>query len=163
MRGTASRSATHPAVVSPDGTYIASLTSQNLYIQHAASLTPAFTFPLPLTPRIPPESTLQWSATSSHVTLLSPSLIQVFSLLSPDAKVQLSNGSGSLGRIVATDLVSAQSKPHLLVLWEFGRIGLRDLATGRATELGDAKTGGRGNPWAVRRVEGQGEGTMVSF
>lgn len=140
------------AAVSPCGTYVASLTPHNLSIQSATTLLPAYTFPL--TPKQLPDPsvvTIQWASSSTHIILLSAQALHIFSLASPDLKINLTNGSSALGRILAADILAHNSRtPSALVFWEFGRTTLWDLTSGRATELGDAKTTSRGHPWALR-------------
>ena len=152
------------AIPSPSGEYIASLTQQHLYIQWAHSLNPAYTFPLDNDSgkSVADISTLQWSANSSHIVLLYTQGILVFSLNDTALKTQISNGSGGLGKIVAADFVGDVGREQILVMWEFGRVNVWDLNNGRGHELGDAKMGGRGNPWAVRRQEGKTEGKEPS-
>ncbi|KAF2148477.1 hypothetical protein K461DRAFT_297891 [Myriangium duriaei CBS 260.36] len=146
---------TQHASPSPCGRYIASLTPQNLHIQSALSLSPTHLFPLPANLKLPPDTSLQWSPTSSHILLLSSQSVHVFSLANPDSKTHVNNGSGGLGKIIAAELLADGTQ--LMVVWEFGRVGMWDLASGRATEVGDLKMGGRGNPWAFRRDAGRAE------
>ena len=147
------------AVASPCGTYIASVTQQHLYVQWANSLAPAFTFPLD-DQAVKPKAdaaTLQWSAASSHVILISSQAINIFSLQDTALKTCISNGSGGLGKIIATDILGGVGQDQIMVLWEFGRVNFWDLNSGKGVELGEAKTGGRGTSWAVRRRQGKTE------
>ena len=89
--------------------------------------------------------------------LLSPQAVHIFSLLDGAQKVHISDGSGSLGKIIATEIIGDDGHQQAVVVFEFGRINLWDLSTGRGTEIGEAKMGGRGNPWIVRRVPGKTE------
>ncbi|KAL1296766.1 hypothetical protein AAFC00_000231 [Neodothiora populina] len=172
------------AVPSPNGQYVASITLNHLYIQYAHSLETAFTFPLtpdrasskPSRPNTRSSAnlqskssvatsldsvTIQWSHTSEHILLISPSGLGVFSLANTERRVRISNGSAGLGRIVAADMVGLrQGGEQVLVVWEFGRVAVWDFSTGRAAEeLGDLKIGGGrlSSAWGVRRIEGKVE------
>ncbi|TKX19378.1 hypothetical protein C1H76_8564 [Elsinoe australis] len=150
----------HFAVPSPCGLYVASLTQQNLYVQYASSLLPAFTFPLddPSQPKIVAENqSIQWSSSSNYLMMVSTQGVHAYSLQDSTINIHVSNGSASLGKIQAAEILSDGSKAQLMVVWEFGRVNLWDLSTGRATEVGDLKMGGKGNPWALRRCKGRPE------
>lgn len=147
------------AIPSPCGNYIASVTQQHLYIQWTGSLAPAYTFPLDglQTKNAAETSTIQWSASSMHVILLASQAVHLFSILDSAQKIHISNGSGSLGKIIAVEIIGNPGQEQAVVVFEFGRVNLWDLSTGRSTEVGDAKMGGRGNPWTVRKVSGKTE------
>lgn len=89
--------------------------------------------------------------------LSAPQAVHIFSLLGGSQKVHISNGSGSLGKIIAAEIIGDEGRQQAVVVFEFGRVNLWDLNTGRGTEIGEAKMGGRGNPWTVRRVSGKTE------
>ncbi|GAB7349699.1 hypothetical protein MBLNU459_g0442t1 [Dothideomycetes sp. NU459] len=155
--------ATTYAVPSPSGLYIASLTPQHLDVQYASSFETAFTFPSPAsgssttrpTGTEPSTPSIQWSLSSSLILLTTSQNIHVFSLADPDRKVKIANGSGGLGRIAAVDVVGDDD--HVLLVWEFGRVGLWDLHQGRLNEIGEVKMTGssRSSLWAVRRTSGK--------
>lgn len=138
------------------------MTPQHLYVQWAHSLAPAYTFPLEGengTRSIAETSTLQWSARSSHLLLLSTQGITIFALHDTALKIHVANGSGGLGKIAAADFVGDVGAEQVMVVWEFGRVNMWDLSTGKGYEIGEAKLGGiRGNSWAVRRLENKTEG-----
>ncbi|PNS18219.1 hypothetical protein CAC42_7588 [Sphaceloma murrayae] len=148
----------HFAVPSPCGTYLASLTQQNLYVQYSKSLAPAFTFPLddPAQPKIVAENqSLQWSTSSTYLMMVSTQGVHAYSLQDAALNIHVANGSASLGKIHAAEILSDHGREQLMVVWEFGRVNLWDFSTGRATEIGDVKMGGRGSPWAIRRSRGR--------
>ncbi|KAF1343846.1 hypothetical protein BDV97DRAFT_373415 [Delphinella strobiligena] len=165
------------AVPSPNGQYIASQTANHLYIQYANSLETAFTFPLTTSPSSSSTSisstatrsnvvaTIQWSHTSTHVLLITSQNISLFSLSDHDRKVRISNGSGGLGRIVAAEMMGlGQGLEQVIVVWEFGRVAVWDVQSGRAAEeLGEVKlaSGKLSSGWSIRRVEGKTEGEMA--
>ncbi|KAF2222698.1 hypothetical protein BDZ85DRAFT_264084 [Elsinoe ampelina] len=160
MEGSQAFQSCHFAVPSPCGTYIASLTQQNLYVQYAISLSPAFTFPLdePSQPTIVAENqSLQWSPQSTFLMLVSTQGVHAYSLQDSSVNIHVSNGSGSLGKIYAAEVLSDSGREQLMVVWEFGSVNLWDLSTGRATEIGDLKMGGKTSPWALRRQKGRPE------
>ncbi|KAG8630228.1 hypothetical protein KVT40_001847 [Elsinoe batatas] len=160
MEGSQAFQSCHFAVPSPCGTYIASLTQQNLYVQYADSLSPAFTFPLddPSQPKIVAENqSLQWSPQSTFLMLVSTQGVHAYSLLDSSVNIHVSNGSGSLGKIHAAEVLADSGREQLMVIWEFGRVNLWDLSIGRATEIGDLKMGGKSSPWALRRQKGRPE------
>ncbi|KAF4550607.1 Hypothetical protein D9617_16g013950 [Elsinoe fawcettii] len=160
MEGSQAFQSCHFAVPSPCGLYIASLTQQNLYVQYARSLSPAFTFPLddPSQPKIIAENqSIQWSPQSTYLMLVSTQGVHAYSLQDSSINIHVSNGSGSLGKIHGAEVLSDSGREQLMVVWEFGRVNLWDLATGRALEVGDLKMGGKGNPWALRRQQGRSE------
>ncbi|GAB7343879.1 hypothetical protein MBLNU457_1839t2 [Dothideomycetes sp. NU457] len=135
------------------------VTQQHLYIQWAHSLAPAYTFPLDglQTKNAAETSTIQWSASSTHVILLAAQGVHIFSILDTAEKIHISNGSGSLGKIIAVEIIGDAGREQAVVVFEFGRVNFWDLSTGRSAEIGEAKMGGRGNPWSVRRVPGKTE------
>ena len=61
----------------------------------------------------------------------------------------MKNGSAGLGRIAQTEVVGE----WVVVVWEFGRVGVFEVGTGRVTEVGECKTGiwGLRSAWGVRR------------
>ena len=84
--------------------------------------------------------------------------VHVFSLNDPSLDIHVSNGSAGLGKISAVDVLGNAGREQLLVIWEFGRVMTWDLSTGRASEIGDVKMGGKTPLWSVRRVKGRTEG-----
>lgn len=59
-----------------------------------------------------------------------------------------------------------QGVEQVMVVWEFGRVGVWDIATGHtAEELGDVKLGSGklGGGWAIRREEGKAEGNVFRW
>lgn len=78
----------------------------------------------------------------------------------PEWKIKISNGSGGLGRVVSVDVVGDDE--HVLVVWEFGRVGLWDLQNGRLNEIGEVKMTGssRSSLWGMRRTAEKADGTI---
>lgn len=89
--------------------------------------------------------------------LLAAQGVHIFSLLDTEQKIHISNGSGSLGKIIAVEVIGDVGREQAVVVFEFGRVNFWDISTGRNTEVGEAKLGGRGNPWSVRKVPGKTE------
>lgn len=103
--------------------------------------------------------TLRWSGDSRSLLALSVHHVHIFSLDAPARKVHITNGSGALGRIVTADVLAGGNAA--LVVWEFGRLGHWDLATGRLVEIGNVKLGGLPSVKAgvaLRAIEGRAEG-----
>jgi len=86
--------------------------------------------------------------------LLSENQILIYSLQDSTLTVTISNGSGSLGKIASVEVLTGGQNDLIMVVWEFGRVNVWDVTTGRATELGDVKIGLKRNPWVVRRRDG---------
>jgi hypothetical protein len=150
---------------SPDGHYIAGLTPDHLYVYYTATLTIACSFPLDSantpTTRSTETPTLHWTPCSLSVVLQTSSLVSLYSLANTASRVKLANGSASLGRIASVDVFGE----NVVVVWEFGRVGIFEVGRGRVTELCDLKTG-LGNlksAWGIRRVKGKAEGIFYFY
>lgn len=115
---------------------------------------------LDLKTRVQPKDViaLKWSNNSAFVAILSPQLIEVLSLDDDAHRIRIDNGSGGLGRFASADFVGDD---HLLVIWEFGKTKLWNLANGKGTELGELKTRCEGRNWAMRPKEGGGTETLA--
>ncbi|KAH0260464.1 hypothetical protein KCU91_g14612, partial [Aureobasidium melanogenum] len=151
-------STTH-ASPSPDGHYIAGLTPDHLYVYYTATLTIASSFSLDNsnvpTTRSTETPTLHWMPCSLSIILQTSSYVSLHSLANTASRVKIANGSASLGRIASADVFGE----NVFVVWEFGRIGVFEIARGRVTEVGELKTGigSLKSAWGIRRVKGRAE------
>ncbi|KAK6001849.1 hypothetical protein QM012_002339 [Aureobasidium pullulans] len=151
-------STTH-ASPSPDGHYIAGLTADHLYIYYTATLTIASSFSLdnPSAPTTRSTETpiLHWTPCSLSIVLQTSTYVSIYSLANTASRVRIANGSASLGRIASVDVFGE----NVFVVWEFGRVGIFDVARGRVTEVGELKTGigSLKSAWGIRRVKGRAE------
>ncbi|KAH0352866.1 hypothetical protein KCU81_g1733, partial [Aureobasidium melanogenum] len=151
-------STTH-ASPSPDGHYIAGLTPDHLYVYYTATLTIASSFPLDNsnapTTRSTETPTLHWTPCSLSIILQTSSYVSLHSLANTASRVKIANGSASLGRIASVDVFGE----NVFVVWEFGRVGVFEIARGRVTEIGELKTGigSLKSAWGIRRVKGRAE------
>ncbi|KAG9750730.1 hypothetical protein KCU73_g6501, partial [Aureobasidium melanogenum] len=151
--------ATTHASPSPDGHYIAGLTPDHLYVYYTATLTIASSFPLDNsnapTTRSTETPTLHWTPCSLSIILQTSSYVSLYSLANTASRVKIANGSASLGRIANVDVFGE----NVFVVWEFGRIGIFEIARGRVTEVGELKTGigSLKSAWGIRRVKGKAE------
>ncbi|KAI5197355.1 hypothetical protein E4T39_07352 [Aureobasidium subglaciale] len=70
-------------------------------------------------------------------------------------RVKIANGSASLGRIASVDVFGED----IVVVWEFGRVGIFEVGRGRVTEIGELKTGigSLKAAWGIRRIKGKAE------
>ncbi|KAK1810385.1 hypothetical protein LTR12_015265 [Friedmanniomyces endolithicus] len=92
-------------------------------------------------------SALKWSSDSKNIAIVSNKLVEIQAVEGHAHPTRIENGSGSLGRFVATDFVG---RHHLLTFWEFGRAKIWDLSTGKGTDFGDLKTTGDEPAWQQR-------------
>ncbi|KAG9602828.1 hypothetical protein KCU86_g8694, partial [Aureobasidium melanogenum] len=151
--------ATTHALPSPDGHYIAGLTPDHLYVYYTATLTIASSFLLDNsntpTTRSTETPTLHWTPCSLSIILQTSSYVSLYSLANTATRVKIANGSASLGRIASVDIFGE----NVFVVWEFGRIGIFEVARGRVTEVGELKTGigSLKSAWGIRRVKGRAE------
>ncbi|THW84434.1 hypothetical protein D6D15_08875 [Aureobasidium pullulans] len=151
-------STTH-ASPSPDGHYIAGLTPNHLYVYYTSSLTIACSFPLDHlntpTTRSVEAPTLHWTPCSLSIILQTSSYVSLHSLANTSSRVKIANGSASLGRIASVDVFGED----VVVVWEFGRVGIFEVGRGRVTEIGELKTGigSLRSAWGIRRVKGKAE------
>ncbi|CAD0095892.1 unnamed protein product [Aureobasidium vineae] len=152
--------ATTHASPSPDGHYIAGLTPDHLYVYYTATLTIASSFPLDNsnapTTRSTETPALHWTPCSLSILLQTSSYVSLFSLANTASRVRIANGSASLGRIASADVFGE----NIIVVWEFGRVGILEVARGRVTEIGELKTGlgSLKSAWGIRRLRGKVEG-----
>jgi hypothetical protein len=150
---------------SPDGHYIAGLTPDHLYIYYTSTLTIACSFPLDtsntLTTRSTETPTLHWTPCSLSIILQTSSLVSLYSLANTASRVKITNGSASLGRIASVDVFGE----NVVVVWEFGRVGIFEVGRGRVTEVCELKTGlgSLKSAWGIRRVKGKAEGMFCSY
>lgn len=162
--------ATTYAVSSPNTHYIASLTSTHLNIHYTRSLAVAASFNLPTlrspspvtrssNTTISSASEIYWSPDSLSLLLISPTGVSVFGLADTNAHTRISNGSGGLGRIAAAEVFGK----NVVVVWEFGRVGVCEMGRGRVVEISELKTGigGLRNIWSIRRIEEKVEGMFL--
>ncbi|THV81858.1 hypothetical protein D6D26_10305, partial [Aureobasidium pullulans] len=144
---------------SPDGHYIAGLTPNHLYVYYTSSLTIACSFPLDHlntpTTRSVEAPTLHWTPCSLSIILQTSSYVSLHSLANTSSRVKIANGSASLGRIASVDVFGED----VVVVWEFGRVGIFEVGRGRVTEIGELKTGigSLRSAWGIRRVKGKAE------
>lgn len=154
--------ATTHASPSPDGHYIAGLTPDHLYVYYTATLTIASSFPLDNsnapTTRSTETLTLHWAPCSLSIILQTSSYVSLHSLANTASRVKIANGSASLGRIASVDVFGE----NVFVVWEFGRVGVFEIARGRVTEVGELKTGigSLKSAWGIRRAKGKAEGVF---
>jgi len=92
-------------------------------------------------------SALKWSSDSTNIAIVSNKLVEVQAVEGHAHPTRIENGSGSLGRFAAADFVG---RHHLLTFWEFGRVKIWDLSTGKGTDLGELKTTGDEPAWQQR-------------
>ncbi|KAI4750912.1 hypothetical protein E4T52_16520 [Aureobasidium sp. EXF-3400] len=71
------------------------------------------------------------------------------------SRVKIANGSASLGRIASVDVFGE----NIVVVWEFGRVGIFEVGRGRVTEVCELKTGigSLKSAWGIRRVKDKAE------
>lgn len=142
---------------SPCGTYVASLSrsQDHIYVQWTDSLFPAFTFTLQSTAPSAAQTqsgtserkTLQWTPDSTHLLLITPREVRLFSLADTAIKRHVSNGTGGLGNIIAAEVLGE----HLVVAWEFGNLQQWNISSGRGSECGHVRIDETGRPmWALR-------------
>ncbi|KAF2231388.1 WD40 repeat-like protein, partial [Viridothelium virens] len=132
------------ALPSPSGTHIASLTSSQLHIRssRSLSLTRSFSLHSSLGAGSRPSSRtallLRWSSTSKRILVASAESICVYSLLDSKWRAHVSNGSGSMGRIINAEFGSDDDE---VLMWtEFGAsLTVWDLRTGKSIEIRDPK------------------------
>ncbi|KAI4730621.1 hypothetical protein E4T49_01521 [Aureobasidium sp. EXF-10728] len=148
---------------SPDGHYIAGLTTDHLYVYYTATLTIASSFPLdnsnaPTTRSTEPPA-IHWTPCSLSIILQTSSHVSLYSLANTASRVKIANGSASLGRIASADVFGE----NIVVVWEFGRVGIFEVARGRVTEIGELKTGlgSLKSAWGIRRLKGKVEETVL--
>jgi hypothetical protein len=148
---------------SPDGHYIAGLTPDHLYVYYTANLTIACSFSLDNsntpTTRSTETPTLHWTPCSLSIILQTSSLVSLCSLANTASRVKIANGSASLGRIASVDVFGE----NVVVVWEFGRVGIFEVGRGRVTEVCELKTGlgSLKSAWGIRRVKGKAEGMFL--
>lgn len=84
--------------------------------------------------------------------------MSLYSLANTASRVKIANGSASLGRVASVDVFGE----NVFVVWEFGRVGVFEIARGRVTEVGELKTsiGSLKSAWGIRRVKGRAEGVF---
>ncbi|KAI5197821.1 hypothetical protein E4T38_07788 [Aureobasidium subglaciale] len=151
-------STTH-ASPSPDGHYIAGLTPDHLYVYYASTLTIASSFPIDNSTAPTTRSTeapvIHWTPCSLSVILQTSSHVSLYSLANTSSRVKIANGSASLGRIAIVDVFGED----VVVVWEFGRVGIFEVGRGRVTEIGELKTGigSLKAAWGIRRIKGKAE------
>ncbi|KAI5242763.1 hypothetical protein E4T42_07611 [Aureobasidium subglaciale] len=151
-------STTH-ASPSPDGHYIAGLTPDHLYVYYASTLTIASSFPIDNSTAPTTRSTeapvIHWTPYSLSVILQTSSHVSLYSLANTSSRVKIANGSASLGRIAIVDVFGED----VVVVWEFGRVGIFEVGRGRVTEIGELKTGigSLKAAWGIRRIKGKTE------
>lgn len=155
--------ATTHAASSPNGHYIAGLTHDHLYIYYTNTLALAASFPLdtsatPIT-RSAESPTLHWTPSSLGIILQTSSSVTLYSLANTASRIRIANGSAGLGRIAAVDVFGE----NVVVIWEFGRVGLFETNRGRVTEVAELKTGigGLRAAWGIRRVKEKAEGKFL--
>lgn len=90
---------------------------------------------------------IRWSSDSSQIAVVSPQTIEVVNLDDDQRKIRFDNGSGGLGRFAQAEFVDPQK---LLIVWEFGKAKIWDLATGRGADVESIKTACDGRRWEVR-------------
>lgn len=155
------------AAFSPDGCYIASLSLDHLHIQNPTSLTTTYTFPLDTDSAKADSFVVHWSHDSQRILLVHPQVVLVFTIGNAAGKVRIDNGSAGLGRIVDAEILDgAGGSPQAMVVWEFGRVAIWDLATGKGSELGDLKGVGKSEvrgAWGIGRTDSGGQGTCSSI
>lgn len=122
------------AVVSPTGHLIACVASGKILINETSHPS-VYTQHNVLVPT-KEITALRWSPESGRLAILSPNVIQVLHL-GERQKVKIDNGSAGFGRFTSVEWLTLHS---LLVTWEFGRVNVFDLRSGRIVELGDIKT-----------------------
>ncbi|KAJ9632178.1 hypothetical protein H2203_000581 [Taxawa tesnikishii (nom. ined.)] len=149
------------AAFSPDGCYIASLSLDHLHIQNPTSLTTTYTFPLDTDSAKADSFVVHWSHDSQRILLVHPQVVLVFTIGNAAGKVRIDNGSAGLGRIVDAEILDgAGGSPQAMVVWEFGRVAIWDLATGKGSELGDLKGVGKSEvrgAWGIGRTDSGGQ------
>jgi hypothetical protein len=64
-----------------------------------------------------------------------------------------------LGRIASVDVFGE----NIVVVWEFGRVGIFEVGRGRVTEVCELKTGigSLKSAWGIRRVKDKAEGVFL--
>ena len=64
-----------------------------------------------------------------------------------------------MGRIASVDVFGE----NIVIVWEFGRVGIFEVGRGRVTEVCELKTGlgSLKSVWGIRRVKGKAEGVFV--
>lgn len=141
---------------SPSGQLLACVTNGKLRVHYSQA--PERYLDIKI--RVQPKDVIgiRWSNDSASVAITSPQLIEVLDLDDDAHRVRLDNGSGGLGRFASADFVGDD---HLLVIWEFGKAKLWNLANGKGTELGDLKTRCEGRNWAMRPKAGGGTETLA--
>lgn len=80
---------------------------------------------------------LRWSADGKRLLLFRDGAVKVENVKPPGTIADLDNGSGGIGRIVKAEFLHSDA---ILVIWEFGKIKVWDLETGKHTDLADIKT-----------------------
>lgn len=132
-------------VASPSGQYLALISDGKLRI--CASHFPERYSDVNI--RLSPKdiSSLKWNDDNNRIVILSSQLIEVIDLDDASHRVRLDNGGAGFGRFFSADFVGAT---QLLVVWEFGKSKLWDLANGGGSELCDLKMTSDGEKWQIR-------------
>ena len=132
-------------VASPSGQYLALVTEGRLRIctAHLPERRSDVNIRLPAKEI----NTVKWNEASNCVLVGSAQLIEVIDLDDASHRIRLDNGGAGFGRFSSADFVGTH---HLLVIWEFGKSKLWNLAIGKGAELCDLKMTSDGERWQIR-------------
>ncbi len=101
---------------------------------------------------------LQWNHESDRIVVVSARLIEIVDLEDADHRIRLDNGSGGFGKFANAEFVGREL---LLVVWEFGKVKLWNLESGKGADLCDVKGSCDGARWQLRPGRQAQTGTLA--
>lgn len=135
------------ATASPLGDEVAYVRNNAHVLKHKIYWNEAPTSSYTDFPRDKKVKSLKWSADASQILAVWDAGINVMDSDRREDRVNIRNGSGSLGKIMSADFVG---NDHLLVIWEFGKAKLWHMNSSKASDLPDLKTTCDGRAWGLR-------------